>query len=969
MNRDASGQLAPFLVLTILVLMIGFATNLHYQFVPVSPLLHGDKLTGVSNLQTKSDVSMAGFPMTFSKSIWSAPSSTNQNESDNLPTSSAVAKDEGAILVVDWFSLYALAVNVLVWLAIAGLVVGVLRWRLRWMKDEFQFANRRRILEIFVAISILAIPCVYFGYHALRLRKQNRLIDEISKYGACGTVTWLPRCIADQVPRALHPILGQIHLVSVYEPTPALLQKLGQLPLLQSLRIHGQTGLEPLANSGMGTSMLGLSLVRTTLGPSHNRFFETHPQLQELHAYLVSGGESEMKAICELPNVRHLIMEDCELPIQELSQAKSSGSVEILAVAIGVHPEEEISIVGWPHLREVSAIQRGNRSKPWTTKVRFHHCPQLERVSLDGLRRYDAEFVSNAELTLVNPAFRNDTFNDVRAFATFDQQYDRIVLRNCPKLQTFSFSLVGVEDLDIADAGGLTEVSCTAYQPTRHSLFRLAKIAPDLVDRLLDQIGRVPTLERLTLGGVPVNTSNLALINTLPSLGELHFHYTAPDSSQLKLLEPLQSLIQIDLPNCKLQDENLTFLLNRFPKLTGATIDVSGIKNLQLNGSSQCKWISSTPFSSIEFFHFSNPKFQSGFHLGSSLKSLKIENSPKLDALVVDAPLPPDTRLKDLRDIKIFMVGGNHVDDKIFDSIENCGSLERLMLAYTSISKENFKSIGNFSLLRGLSVPGNPVDDDTIRHWSDLTELWSLDLSETQVDVAAIRWAIANKSLRYLNLSGVRLSKEAKTMLAELSQLTFLSVAHTDISPTELSNILRNSSLIYLDLSGIPLTTEHFDALAQSKPPNLIIARGCGFPVAQLEDYCKRQSSGSWDIGSTHLGLLPRPSDDSLNDSAPINVSETKLENRLVVDGVIHSYHHSISYSKNVDMDGEAKPQPGTRTNTAEDFTRNNPQRFLGMSLQAAGELATWDTSAYRAEKLALHSETALSAENQTKNE
>jgi hypothetical protein len=968
MNRDIPGHLAPFLVLTILVLSIGIATNLPYQFIPVSPSVHGNPLFGLPIVQTKPKVSMAGFPMTFSRTVWVGSAAANSIGSNSIGSNSIgsnsiasgdrqdtspLLKGPGPISVDQWFSLWGVLINTLTWLTVAGLVVGLLRWRVRSTEDEAQLAKRRRSLEAFVAISILVLPCMFFGYHGLRLRKQNQLIQEITGFGACGTVTWLPRFIADQVPRALHPLLGQIHLVSVYEPSPELLQRLGGLPLLQALEIQGQTSLDPLAKANLATSIVQVSLIRMTLDESHNRFFKTHPQLQELLAYVVGGGPSEMAAVCELPNLRYLVFEDCELPLDFLSRAKSSDCVELLGVAIGIEADEELSIVGWPQLKEVILKQRGNRIKPWPTKIRFHDCAKLERVSLDGLRRYDAEFVGNPELSAVNPTFRNDSFSDVRVVTSFDQQYDRVILRDCPKLETLAFSLVGVRELDIANATGLKNISCTAYEPNRKGWFRLAKIDQPVVDQLLEQIGKISTLERLSFGGIPFDASNLAEISKLPALGELKFSYTAPDSSQIELLAPLQSLAQIDLPDCKLTDENLSFLLNRFPNLVGTTVDVSQVKDFQLKRTSNCRWITSTPFSSIESFHLSSPNFQSGFHLGPHLKNLIIEDSPKLNALVIDAPLPSNSRIKDLQNIQIFMVGGHQVNDTIFEAIENCVELDRLMLAYTSITKEKFQSIGNFALLRELAVPGNPIDDDMIRHWSDLNDLWSLDLSETQVDVAAIQWAVKNKSLRYLNLTGVQLSKKAREMLAELSQLAFLSVANTQLSPTELSKILRNPSLDYLDLSGIHLTPQHFDALAQSNPPDLIIAKDCGVSASQFKAYCDRQSSGCWDIGS--------------GDSVATDLTGTGLANRLVIDGTIHSYHHSLSHRANFLSDPQAGSPSGSKVGPTGDSAENHPQRFAGLNLQAAGERATWNTSTYRAEKLALGFDLTGSEKSHTK--
>jgi hypothetical protein len=940
MNRDASGHLAPFFVLTILVVSIGVATNLPFQFIPVSPSVHGNPLFGLPVVQTKPEVSMAGFPMTFSRTFLVGSAAPDPSGSDDRQDTSPLLIGPEPISLKPWFSLWAVLINTLTWLTIAGLVAGALRWRVRSTQDEAQLANRRRSLEAFVAISILALPCMFFGYHGLRLRKQNQLIQEITGFGACGTVTWLPRFIADQVPRALHPLLGQIHLVTLYEPSPELLQRLGGLTLLQALEIQGQTSLGPLANVDLATGIVQISLVRMTLDESHNRFFETHPQLQELQTYVVGGGPSEMAAICALPNLRYLILEDCDFPLESLSQAKSRDCVELLGVAIGIEPDEELSISGWPQLKEVNLKQRGNRIQPWPTKIRFHDCAKLEKVSLDGLRRFDAEFVGNPELALVNPTFRNDSFSDVRVVNSFDQQYDRVILRNCPKLETFAFSLVGVRELDIANATGLKSISCTAYEPNRKGWFRLAKIDQPVVDQLLEQIGKISTLERLSFGGIPFDASNLAEISKLPALGELKFIYSAPDSSQIELLAPLQSLAQIDLPDCKLTDENLSFLLNRFPNLIGTTVDVSEVKDFQLKRTSNCRWITSTPFSAIESFHLSNPHFQSGFHLGPNLKNLIIEDSPKLNALVIDAPLPSNSRIKDLQNIQIFMVGGHQVNDKIFEAIENCVELDRLMLAYTSITKEKFQSIGNFALLRELAVPGNPIDDDMVRHWSDLNELWSLDLSETQVDVAAIQWAVKNKSLRYLNLTGVKLSKKAREMLAELAQLAFLSVANTQLSPTELSNILRNPSLDYLDLSGIQLTPQHFDVLAQSNPPDLIIARDCGVSASQFKAYCDRQSSGCWDIGS--------------NDSVATELSGTGLASRLVIDGIIHSYHHSLSHRTNFLSDPQAGSLSGSKVGPTGEAAENHPRRFVGLDLRAAGERATWNTAMYRAEKLAL---------------
>ena len=137
-----------------------------------------------------------------------------------------------------------------------------------------------------------------------------------------------------------------------------------------------------------------------------------------------------------------------------------------------------------------------------------------------------------------------------------------------------------------------------------------------------------------------------------------------------------------------------------------------------------------------------------------------------------------------------------------------CDSLDRLTLAYPSVSQEALRRIGTLKELTFLALPGANVNDDVVRHWCDLTSLWEVNLDDTQISVDTIGWLSRMESLRRLSINRVPLTEAAADALAELDQISELYLAGVSMSRRNLCKVLKRRNLETLDLSGWEIDDE-----------------------------------------------------------------------------------------------------------------------------------------------------------------
>ncbi len=134
-----------------------------------------------------------------------------------------------------------------------------------------------------------------------------------------------------------------------------------------------------------------------------------------------------------------------------------------------------------------------------------------------------------------------------------------------------------------------------------------------------------------------------------------------------------------------------------------------------------------------------------------------------------------------------------------------------------------------------LKLPPGSTDQDLAR-CEHLSELESLDLSQTKVTAAGLRVLAEAPLLKRLNLSDTRLDGSAVAELIRLRGLYHLSLAGTEMSSSDLQRLIRALDLAELDISRTKLSAAELRAVL---PVNfgLLRLRGLGLTDADLAQW------------------------------------------------------------------------------------------------------------------------------------
>lgn len=874
-------------VLGALILLAGVLANLNYRYVSVARESRGNFPFTPPLVLSDVDYFLAGFPMTYRTSIEasesSALTSAELRERRMRDADGSDQPDPGRVVIKRWYDPMAIVGNVLGWLVAAIGVGALVGWTRRWKLTHL--GRSRSVADMVVAGTILACPLAFLGYHWVRIRQQDALVDRISGQGIAVMSTWLPEVIADQVPKGLRGYFARVRGVSLDDPSEALMQEVARLPQLTSLLISQSKSVESLSQPSACPMLSSVGFVRTTLTDSHAGFFDRHPQLTHLTFAGVAVDRETFAPVCRLPNIRVGSFRYGFLPLDQLSEAKWKTCAERLVVAIGYEEGERVEFDHWPKLSKVSLVQNRVQAPAWPTIVRVRDCEKFRELGLDSFRFYDLVLENNPRLEKL------DTFSSVDSAAEFStffaniHQFSNLRICNCPRLDRLDISVTRLEEFDVRTCGALKSVHVGSIVTTSRGSFRRRYRDVEMANQVIEELGATPSLRELRLQGIPISECDLSLLSNNPGLRSLGFTDTYPLASQVMELEPLQQLVELDLGMTQLGEEEINFVLNAFPRLENITFDASSVEAFSLSEESSVENLLASPFVNVRSFDVSAPKLDGGFHLGRGLERVSIENSPRITTLVIDSPLPDDHHLEGFRDLRTFMVGGGNVDDEVIDAIGGCDNLERLMLAFTGLSADGLKRIGEFVNLRSLAVPGNHVNDEILESWARLTELWNLDLSYNRdIGAEAIGWASRNASLRYLKLDHTRLRDRVISLIPELKQVTHLSLAQVNLDAEQLEQILLGLNLEYLNLSGIRLTDAHLDALVASpQPVDRLVVRSCGLTRRQVLEFLDRQPKGRVDAGRLFKPL----------EIERMRSRRDPLASRLLSDGLISSFHHS----------------------------------------------------------------------------
>jgi hypothetical protein len=330
----------------------------------------------------------------------------------------------------------------------------------------------------------------------------------------------------------------------------------------------------------------------------------------------------------------------------------------------------------------------------------------------------------------------------------------------------------------------------------------------------IDELGEREGPGTVDFTALPLAQSDLTPLANNSRIRHLQFGGSGVSFEQIAKLEAMQQLESLDIRSCRLEQDQLTWLLEHFPNLKQLTIDGTALTSFDLTGKDQLRRISTTPLTDVEDIRIVDlPSLSTQIRVCCTPHQMEIRNAPSLQGLAVDSPWPENATVDGLRDLKWFAGGGERIDDSLMDVVLHCRSIDQLTLAYTSVTREKFSEIGKLLELSMLALPGADVDDEITANWSRLNSLWEINLDDTSVSVQTLAWLSKIDSLRHVSLNRVPFTDDAADALGELTGISELHLCDVSIDPEKLTPLLKKGNLESLNLSGWPVDAKLVDTL------------------------------------------------------------------------------------------------------------------------------------------------------------
>ena len=833
-NSDSSGWRSKknsvgSLVLGALVALGMLIVNLPYQYVNVGDETIGSIRYSAGTSSRNADLpTMAGWPFRY----W-------------------VQYEDGHGDGNRYWSLAFLLFNVAITMAVVLAMLGYLRLRQRLARES----RYGPLMDIGIALAILAVPCGIVAYDYVNWRKHKELIASAGNRGKAVVSCWLPDLIADQVPVNWRRFKTRIRHFVLVRPNDDLVKTIVSIPTLQGLQIvGGNFKSETLRPLQQNPHFVALRINRLDLGEADLDLINRLPWLLALDLSLTNLDASLLHRLDRLDKLRAVDVRYTPLDISKIGKPVWAPSVEALFLSRPRRFGNQIEIDGWPRLRQLSIRYRSIELNNQTLKIRLANLPNLEVVELDRTQKHDLTFDNLPRLISIQEEDPSgQQFFDSGMQVPGLTWVSNLNIRQTPSLRSLGVFTRNLNEFSIQDSNSLNELHLGSF--TNGNPIRRSRALPDRENSgdLIQAVGKLDGPSSLKLSLLPL--ANVDLSALVKNQGIRHIKVEGSDITfkQVRQLEGMKQLETLDMPSCSLENDELSWVIEQFPRLKQLNIKGTDLNRIDIEGDLSLRSIVTSSLEQLQSLRIvDQPLLEIQLRVSRTLDHFEIRGCSSIDGLAMESEWPKEFTIDGLQSLKFFAAGGRHVDGSLLASISNCIKLNQLTLAYASLSTEDLRSINQFHRLSMLALPGAPLDDSITKDWSNLSSLWEVNFADTNISTGTLAWLASIGSLRRMSLDRVPLedSKVTEDVLAELSQLSDLSFAGVPISPTRLNGLLSFGNLERLNLSQTQIDDETVELLCKAKSLRFLILHDCEIEASSVEKLLDTNRKLFIDIGS-----------------------------------------------------------------------------------------------------------------------
>ncbi len=712
-----------------------------------------------------------------------------------------------------------LIANALISFTLALLVYAYIQIRDRWT----QMARNRRFVQgafdVGTAAAIFVVPGLMLAYQHHVASQHRRLAKQLVRYGNVYEACWLPKPIVNHVPSGLMPSflrLRELHLVAADSKS---IQAIVELPTLRALHCTRVT-LPSSALEKLGNNVHFASL-RLSSWPLSESEIEGISRLRWLVQLNLTRTNLDSKMLRRFAHMQFSAADFTGTPIvlSEIGKPQWAQTCEELDLSRpDLNSTGSLTIDGWPRLKHLSVANMLGKINPAPLEIRLTNLPNLESLRINRVQKHHLVLHDLPRLQVIDEGLMELRFmlhhNELVPGLTWVSKLDIDGAASLTSIECFARDL---ETISIRNAPSLRSLSLGSYLRSALGDITPQPADADRCQAWIKHLGEQDGPATINFSALPLASVDLSPLVNNKRIRHLDFDRSGVSFPQIMQLEGMDQLESLDISSCRLEGDQLSWLLNHFPKLEQLNIDGTQLARFELAGQQRLKKIGTTVLSEVEDVRVVDlPSTSTFIRLSRTPKVLEIRNAPCLRGIAIEAPWPTNASITGLRDLEWFAGGGRAMDDALMEVILKCAKLDQLSLAYTSISRTKLKEIGQLDRLSLLALPGGDVDDEVTANWHRLKMLWEVNLDDTAVSVETLAWLSRIESLRRLSLNRVSLDDAAVEALSELRQLSELQLAGVSIDPTKLRPLLQNGHLVSLDLSGWKVDAALIDTLADA---------------------------------------------------------------------------------------------------------------------------------------------------------
>ncbi|KAL0010776.1 hypothetical protein SO802_005884 [Lithocarpus litseifolius] len=446
--------------------------------------------------------------------------------------------------------------------------------------------------------------------------------------------------------------------------------------------------------------------------------------------------------------------------------------------------------------------------------LNFDYCDQISDRGL--------ELISGLS-NLTSLSFRRNNAITAKGMSAFANLVNlvKLNLERCPEIHGGLINLKGLSKLeslnlkccncitndDMKPLSGLTnlkalQISCSrvtdfgiTFLKGLHKLSLLNLEGCPVTAACLDSLSALAALLYLNLNRCSLSDDGCENLSRFRNLKVLNLGFNEITDACLVHLKGLTNLESLNLDSCKIGDEGL--------------VNLTGLRHLK------CLELSDTEVGSSGLRHLSglanleslNLSFtvidDGGLRKLSGLSSLKSLN---LDVRQIsDAGLAALTSLTGLNHLDLF---GARITDAGTNHLRNFKNLRSLEICGGGLTDTGVKNIKNLSYLRLLNLSQNSnLTDKTLELISGLTELVSLNVSNSRITSVGLRHLKTLKNMKSLTLEGCKVtandikrlqSTDLPNLIAKMLSKLFRSNSTSSLASrsTSLPEIPQQSGII-----------------------------------------------------------------------------------------------------------------------------------------------------------------------------